>query len=859
MPVPALDGLPYIPSVIGYAKGRAIVGAPARAHFFLSPTEVLFGPARHLGGGQVTLGEKEHEPEVLVARLLEQAVAAAAVVANGTIDGVALSRAAWASPEARRALAEAAHRAGMNLVRTEVATTLAAIALHAERGTTGRMAFVDVGGWKIEATVVEIEAGVVRALGRGVDATIGANWLDGRLVKALVHQVAPNDERTLLGDRLCYAMLREQCESLRIRLSTETVASLALPFLVPMLGVKEAPEWRLQRTFLEQLTLPLLDAIRVVCAEAVEHAGVEPGQITDTFVLGGLAHMPAVRDAVSVFFGRPATARGDVDGLAARGAALAAEASLGLAKLKVVDDLDDRGVATEAAGWGRVIPPFVTPTPEPLIPSAMPAPAIETAHVLPATLPAAGVEASMPSPSGHDPYAVAKAIPPDHPPAKVHAVHVEAMSFSPPTHDGPALGKLPQSEEPPARDHAIAKEATRPPPPALVTTPRAEPAHPAPPPEPHVPAAMVESIHPTPPPRGRGHEQPLPSEGAIHNAQDPKGLASVPLEGALPLAPPLSMPVLLLAIGRRRSFSGQLKLRRENHETSVSIVRGGAAGTSLEMEQLRRSFEWQAGTYKITSEAPPARLVAMRQPMVSVVVHGIRSCLRTMDIRQVLDVLQPHLHEAPHVLPSRGALVPLLGLSPRELRFVEHVLDGGTSADEILRRGGIGRETAVHLMFVLQLFRALEWHSVENRPGESPADQLRLRARKLEKADHFEALGVHWSVSRAEIDRAFRQIEEEMRPGGHASQIEPKAAAQILARARLAHGAVAKEGDRHAYLLDIHPDLDFEAIESVAEDQNQWYAWRGAEEATLETARLKKELIDLSKLQHQPHPTKPGR
>jgi hypothetical protein len=249
----------------------------------------------------------------------------------------------------------------------------------------------------------------------------------------------------------------------------------------------------------------------------------------------------------------------------------------------------------------------------------------------------------------------------------------------------------------------------------------------------------------------------------------------------------------------------------------------------------------------------------MRQPMVSVVVHGVRSCLRTMDIRQVLDVLQPHLHEAPHVLPSRGALVPLLGLSPRELRFVEHVLDGAISADEILRRGGIGRETAVHLMFVLHLFRALEWHSVEHRPGESPADQLRLRAHKLEKADHFEALGVHWSVSRAEIDRAFHQIEEEMKPGGRASQIEPKAAAQILARARLAHGAVAKEGDRHAYLLDIHPDLDFEAIESVAEDQNQWYAWRGAEEATLETARLKKELLDLSKMQHQPHPTKTGR
>jgi hypothetical protein len=369
---------------------------------------------------------------------------------------------------------------------------------------------------------------------------------------------------------------------------------------------------------------------------------------------------------------------------------------------------------------------------------------------------------------------------------------------------------------------------------------------------------MIETINPTPAPRAKGQDQALPSEGTIRNARDPAGLAAVPLEGALPLTPPLSVPVLLLAIGRRRSFSGQLKLKRENREISVSIVRGGAAGTSLEMEQLRRSFEWPDGKYKITSDAPSSRMTTMRQPMVAVVAHGIRSCLRVMDIIQVLQVLEPHIRDAPRVLPSRGSLIPLLGLSPRELRFVEHVLDGATSADEILRRGGIGRETAVHLLFVLHLFRALEWHSVQFRPGESPAEQLCERARKMEKSDHFEALGVHWSVSRVEIERAFHRIEEEMRPGGRASQIEPKAAAQILARARLAHSAVANEGDRHAYLLNIHPDLDFEAIESVADSQNQWYAWRGAEEATRETDRLKKELLELSHMQHR-SPNKPER
>jgi hypothetical protein len=343
----------------------------------------------------------------------------------------------------------------------------------------------------------------------------------------------------------------------------------------------------------------------------------------------------------------------------------------------------------------------------------------------------------------------------------------------------------------------------------------------------------------------------LPTEGRILNPRDPAALAAIPLDGALPSTPPLSLPVLLLTLGRRRAFSGSLTLRQQTREACIAIVRGGAAGTSLDMEQLRRSFEWPEGTYRLTSEPPAQRLLAMRQPMIGVITHGLRSCLRLMNLDQVLDVLAPHLAQAPRVRPGRAAILPLLGLSPRELRFVEHVLDGAAAGEEILRRGGIGRETAIHLLFVLHLYRALEWCSVEIRPGESPADRLRQRAFKLEKADHFEVLGVHWSVARAELDRALLHLEDELQPGGPASRLDAQAAEQILARARRAHQAVANEQARHAYLLEIHPDLDFEAIESVAEDQTQWYAWRGAVQATEESSRLKHELLELSRMQHQ--------
>jgi hypothetical protein len=872
--VPALDGLPYIPSVVACAPGRALVGAPARAHLFVSPAEVLFGPARHLGGGQVLLGEEKHEPEELVARLLDQAVAAGLVLARGPIDGVAISRAAWASSEARRALAGAAQRAGLHLVRTEVSTTLGAIARHQERGPAGLVAFVDVGGWKIEATILSVETDVVRALGRSVDATIGANWLDGRLVKALAHQVAPEREAELLRDRLCYALLREQCEAMRIQLSADTTATLPLPFLAPLLRTKEPPVWRLERTFLETLSSPLIDAIQVVCGEALAHAQLQAQLVNEVCVLGGLARMPAVRQAVSGFFGRPAVARGDVEGLVARGAALAAAVSLGQLGLRVIDDLDEHGHAVAAAGWGQPVPPYDTPAPE-IIPAppvsqgggetraSVPAPSLPAPAPPQATPVAMPPRARMASQEAlrTQPYAGATHAPHARSPSQeapraqpnAHAPHVRS-----PSQEAPRAHHLrsPSPEAPRARLRSPSQEALRAPPPSQTSL---EPPVPAPPavahevaatePGPPPPTANApETMPPTAAPQKPGQE--LRAEGPLRNPRDPAALAATPFDGPLSLAPPLSVPVLLLAIGRRRSFSGQLSLKRENREACIAVVRGGAAGTSLDMEQLRRSFEWPDGTYRITDEPPPERLLATRRSMVSVVMHGIRSLLRVMDTEQVSAVLAPQLLLAPRVLPGRAALVPLLGLSPRELRFVEHVLDGATTVDEILRRGGIGRDTALHLIFVLHLFRALEWRSVDECAGTSPADQLRARAQKLEKADHFEVLGVHWSVSRVEIDRAWRRIEEEMKPGGRASQIDAQAAERILARARSAYQVVAHAGDRHAYLLTIHPDLDFEAIESVAEDQNQWYAYRGAAEATEESARLKNELLELSRLQH---------
>jgi Molecular chaperone len=842
--VPAADGRVHIPSVVAWGRGRPLVGSAARAHLMVSPKEVLFGPARHLGGSAVKLGATSYRPEELVSWLLKEALGAGQAAAGAEIDGVALSRAAWASPEARQALDRAVVLAGVKPLGTEVSTTLAATAHAIERALTGTVAVVDAGAWKLEAAIVSLAPGQVRVLGRSVDATIGGSWLDGQVVRAMAHSVAPDHERQILKDRVCHGLLREQCENARINLSTLAAVDVSLPFLAPFTGVSGTPVGRLDRRLIESLARPLCEAIETVCREAAAQAGIEPTQVTDVILVGGLARMPAVRVQVAGLFGREPHKGGDIDGAVARGAALLAAAATGEIRIEILDTVEAPSDVAAGAGWGQPVPPPpLTPTPELIF--TPPSPSPESVPSLAAHR-AAGAEAEA-----------VPGIVTDEPTAPNLTAGTAEVELPPDLRPTPATGYAPLREPPIVT-----------PPPDLVGTAPAEHVPHKGPPSTRYPLDVPFHAHaPSSPPPPASHpdtppvlapERPmappasaptLPSEGGFKNPRTAQGLAALSLGGTLNLQPPLPISVLLLAIGRRRHLNGTLKLTYKSTHTNIAVLRGGVGGSPLEMEQLRRSFEWPEGQYKITGDAPLHQNIT-RIPAVNVVIHGLRSALRSLNLGEVMKVIEPRLGDAPHVVQIRSPLIPLMGLSPRELRFVEHVMDGVTSASDILARGGIGKDTAIQILFVLQVFGALEWLPAERAGGETVADRLNARAAKLDPIDHFEALGVHWSVPRADIDRAFRSLQELLGPGGRGEQVAPEAAPKILARAAKAYEVLALEATRRAYLLEIHPDVDYEAIESLADNQAEWYSWRGVDEATRETRRLKNELIHLARMQH---------
>ena len=75
---------------------------------------------------------------------------------------------------------------------------------------------------------------------------------------------------------------------------------------------------------------------------------------------------------------------------------------------------------------------------------------------------------------------------------------------------------------------------------------------------------------------------------------------------------------------------------------------------------------------------------------------------------------------------------------------------------------------------------------------------------KIEKVNHFEALGLHWSTPPRKIKPTFEEMERLYGPTGEARSADPATCDLIWARARQAYAVLDDAKKRKAHRLDAY-------------------------------------------------------
>jgi molecular chaperone DnaK len=319
-----VNGRRLTPSVIHFpsADSAPIVGHEANRVRVLKPAETVYSIKRFIGrrgaeisaeekpetyglncdGGPVTIPVhgKTFSPEEVSAEVLKKLKCDAENSFGEPVTRAVITVPAYFNDSQRAATKRAGELAGFTVERILNEPTAAALAYGLDKlKEKSKIAVYDLGGGTFDLSILELNEGIFQVLATNGNTRLGGDDLDKRIVQFLAEEINRASGLRCLDDVTVLSRLREAAEAAKIKLSTETEAEIALPFLTPDFSF----HYTLTREKLENLTRDIIAQTRPHCLRALADAKLEPRDLGQVILVGGQTRMPMVRHFVANLFG----------------------------------------------------------------------------------------------------------------------------------------------------------------------------------------------------------------------------------------------------------------------------------------------------------------------------------------------------------------------------------------------------------------------------------------------------------------------------------------------------------------------------------------------------------------------------
>lgn len=240
------------------------------------------------------------------------------------VQDIVLSCPAWFTDIQRRALIDAAEIAGLKLLRLMNDTTAAALGygitkldLPGPDEKPRRVAFVDVGHSNYTCSIVEFKKGELAVKSTTWDRHYGGRNFDKALVDHLQKEFLGKYKIDIFSNPRAVARVQAAAEKTKKILSANQQAPLNIESLMNDIDVSAM----ITRQEFEALIEPVLVKTTAPLEQALAEAKLTKEDIDVIEVVGGGSRVPAVKDRIQSFFGKPLSFTLNQDEAAARGCA----------------------------------------------------------------------------------------------------------------------------------------------------------------------------------------------------------------------------------------------------------------------------------------------------------------------------------------------------------------------------------------------------------------------------------------------------------------------------------------------------------------------------------------------------------
>src|SRR5256886_2004489 len=307
------NGERLTPSVVHFSSdGTPLVGQPATRTRALEPGRTIYSIKRFMGLRSDDLRESDadvsyqlerkngkalriaargesHSPEEISALILGKLKTDADAALGHPVSRAVITVPAYFNDAQRGATKRAGELAGFTVERIVNEPTAAALAYGLDKlKGHSKIAVFDLGGGTFDISILELNHGVFEVLSTNGNTRLGGDDIDNVIMAHLRAKGFPADKPESI------ARLREAAVDAKHRLSVEMSVTIEIPFLEG--GENFSAE--LTRTELERLSRPIIEQTRAHCRRSLADAKLEPSELDEVILVGGMTRMPLVRELV---------------------------------------------------------------------------------------------------------------------------------------------------------------------------------------------------------------------------------------------------------------------------------------------------------------------------------------------------------------------------------------------------------------------------------------------------------------------------------------------------------------------------------------------------------------------------------
>ncbi|PLR85590.1 heat-shock protein Hsp70 [Bacillus canaveralius] len=340
-----------IPSVVLIdLKNNVIVGEDARSALVAMPDRSVSAIKRKMGLNEpVSIAGQALLPQEVSALILQELKSYVdAIYGEGEKEAV-ITVPAYFTDEQRRATKQAGELAGFVVERIINEPTAAALAFGLEHTDEDRLFLVyDLGGGTFDVSVVEMMSGLLEVRASTGNHRLGGEDFDWKLVDFLSEKIVEESDIDPRNDIRATALLKEEAEKIKMRLSKDFV----VPVELPLVTVKDNEPVGISTEITREQFVGLIDGLLLETMESVssvlKDAQISPADIEEVLLVGGSTRIPRVRELIQDMFAKSPRTDVNPDEAVALGAAVQAGLKSGA--------LSDSGlVATDVAPFSMGI------------------------------------------------------------------------------------------------------------------------------------------------------------------------------------------------------------------------------------------------------------------------------------------------------------------------------------------------------------------------------------------------------------------------------------------------------------------------------------------------------------------------